>query len=273
VINSGEQCDDNNNFNDDTCNGCQYTFCGDGTKQWPNGKGLNGFPPGFNEACDDGNPSNLDQCNVTCGWTRCGDNITQPLNGMGGTEQCDYGNLNNNDGCSSTCQLESCGNGVINPGEYCDGTNLNGQACIYLTNAYGVYYTGGTLSCTASCTFNTNACTSAVSNCSAEDGVNGGLTGCRSSQPAHSDTASGTCLSGQQCYRCKSGYYWNALKSECALPPGWCGPTPFSSPFTAHCGGVFGFTQACLDLSENQACCTACLLGYDYDCEYDIQPY
>jgi hypothetical protein len=70
------------------------------------------------------------------------------------------------------------------------------------------------------------------------------------------------------------GYEWDSLDSTCARRPGWCGPTPsFLSPFTAHCGGVFGFTQACISLVSNKGCCYACLLGYDYDCEYDIQPY
>jgi len=47
-----------------------------------------------------------------------------------------------------------CGNGVLETGEQCDGSNLNGQSCT------GLGYTGGTLSCNSSCTFNTSACTS-----------------------------------------------------------------------------------------------------------------
>jgi hypothetical protein len=47
-----------------------------------------------------------------------------------------------------------CGNNVVETGEQCDGTNLSSQTCT------GLGYSGGTLSCTASCTFNTSACTS-----------------------------------------------------------------------------------------------------------------
>lgn len=56
-----------------------------------------------------------------------------------------------------------CGNGVLNSGESCDGANLNGKVCSTL----GLGFTGGSLSCTSSCTFNTTACTSStVENCS-----------------------------------------------------------------------------------------------------------
>ncbi|MEK6945598.1 MAG: LamG-like jellyroll fold domain-containing protein [Nanoarchaeota archaeon] len=46
-----------------------------------------------------------------------------------------------------------CGNNVVEGTEQCDGTNLSSQTCI----SQG--YTGGTLSCTSSCTFNVTACT------------------------------------------------------------------------------------------------------------------
>ncbi|MBI2100713.1 MAG: right-handed parallel beta-helix repeat-containing protein [Candidatus Vogelbacteria bacterium] len=46
-----------------------------------------------------------------------------------------------------------CGNGVIEGTEQCDGTALGGQTCV--TRGF----TGGTLSCTATCTFNTSQCT------------------------------------------------------------------------------------------------------------------
>jgi len=47
-----------------------------------------------------------------------------------------------------------CGDGVKESGEQCDGSDLAGASC----TSQG--YTGGTLSCSASCTFNTSACTS-----------------------------------------------------------------------------------------------------------------
>jgi len=45
-----------------------------------------------------------------------------------------------------------CGDGQIAGTEQCDGTNLGGQTCI--TKGF----TGGTLSCTSSCTFDTSQC-------------------------------------------------------------------------------------------------------------------
>jgi len=54
-------------------------------------------------------------------------------------------------------QQPVCGNGIVETGEQCDGVNLAGSSCI----SRG--FTGGTLGCTASCLFNTNACTSGSS--------------------------------------------------------------------------------------------------------------
>ena len=48
----------------------------------------------------------------------------------------------------------ACGNGVVDSGEDCDGNNLNGKSC----STEG--FAGGTLSCTATCTFDTSSCTS-----------------------------------------------------------------------------------------------------------------
>lgn len=48
-----------------------------------------------------------------------------------------------------------CGNGTIDGDEQCDGSNLNGQTC----STRG--FSGGSLSCNASCAFNSSACTSA----------------------------------------------------------------------------------------------------------------
>lgn len=48
--------------------------------------------------------------------------------------------------------VPGCGNGVIEIGEDCDGFTLGGATC----NSHG--FTSGSLSCTASCFFNTTAC-------------------------------------------------------------------------------------------------------------------
>lgn len=53
----------------------------------------------------------------------------------------------------ATIKITVCGNNIKEAGEQCDGTDLSGQFCISLG------YSGGTLSCRASCDFNTSACT------------------------------------------------------------------------------------------------------------------
>jgi hypothetical protein len=55
-------------------------------------------------------------------------------------------------GSGGTCN----NNGVRDAGEACDGTSLGGATCVTLG------FTGGTLSCTASCAFNTTNCTSST---------------------------------------------------------------------------------------------------------------
>jgi len=84
-------------------------------------------------------------------------------------EACDDGNATAGDGCSSNCSVEAgwecvgqpsvcvelCGNTVRDTGEQCDGADLGGQTC----DSLGQGYVGGTLSCTASCTYDTSSCT------------------------------------------------------------------------------------------------------------------
>ncbi len=50
--------------------------------------------------------------------------------------------------------VPGCGDGIISVGEQCDGSNLGGGSCTLQG------FTGGTLSCTASCTLNTSMCSS-----------------------------------------------------------------------------------------------------------------
>ena len=61
-----------------------------------------------------------------------------------------------------------CGNGVKESGEQCDGSDLAGASC----TSQG--YTGGNLSCSASCTFNTSACTSGGGGGGGDGGGSGG---------------------------------------------------------------------------------------------------
>lgn len=52
-----------------------------------------------------------------------------------------------------TAHVPGCGDELINVGEQCDGSNLGGASCSSLG------YSGGTLTCSGACTFNTSACT------------------------------------------------------------------------------------------------------------------
>jgi len=51
-------------------------------------------------------------------------------------------------------RISVCGNNIKEEGEQCDGTDLGGTTCQSLG------FSGGTLSCSASCDFNTSGCTS-----------------------------------------------------------------------------------------------------------------
>jgi hypothetical protein len=55
-------------------------------------------------------------------------------------------------GISQTCQSPVCGDALVNGLEACDGTNLSGATCQSLGLG------GGTLACSASCTFDTSGC-------------------------------------------------------------------------------------------------------------------
>lgn len=52
-----------------------------------------------------------------------------------------------------TATVPGCGDGSVSGAEQCDGSNVNGASCSSLG------FTGGSLSCTSACTFNTTACT------------------------------------------------------------------------------------------------------------------
>jgi len=126
-----EQCDDGNDINDDQCsNTCQtQTDCGDGVIQ-----------PG--ETCDDGNQSNEDTCLATCVPASCGDGYVQA-----GVEGCDDGNNNDNDACLNSCKLASCGDGIVFAGsEQCDDGNDDNTddcaACVPATCGDGFVHAG-----------------------------------------------------------------------------------------------------------------------------------
>jgi len=55
----------------------------------------------------------------------------------------------------ATIKITVCGNNIKETGEQCDGADLSGASCASLG------FSSGTLSCSASCEFNTSACTTA----------------------------------------------------------------------------------------------------------------
>jgi cysteine-rich repeat protein len=93
TVDSGEQCDDGNTVNTDTCrNDCTLPYCPDGI-----------IDP--EEQCDDGNNIPGDGCESDCTLTPdpvCGDGI------VNGDEECDNG-VNNGNGCESDCTLPVSG--------------------------------------------------------------------------------------------------------------------------------------------------------------------
>ncbi len=64
-----------------------------------------------------------------------------------------------------------CGNNIKESGESCDGTDLSGNSCTSLG------YTGGSLSCSNSCTFVTSSCTNTTSGGSSGGNSNDGGSG------------------------------------------------------------------------------------------------
>ncbi len=139
-------------------------------------------------ACDDDDDNNS--------TSQCGNGVLE------GTEECDDTALGGNDcttiggtytggtlACNTNCTFdvsmceggsELCGNGAIDEGESCDGTNLGGLDC---TGAGA--FTGGTLSCTDGCAFDTTLCELS------EDCGNGVIDG--------TESCDGTELGGNSC--------------------------------------------------------------------------
>ena len=87
-------------------------------------------------------------------------------------EACDDGNTNDCDGCKGDCSRAqpTCGDGIVECiMEQCDGAALGGGTCS------GQGYSGGTLACTGSCTFDTTNCyTCGNAVCESAKGENNG---------------------------------------------------------------------------------------------------
>jgi trimeric autotransporter adhesin len=112
IVDPGEECDDGNASDGDACEtDCTLPRCGNGITD-------------VGEECDDGNASNGDVCDTNCTRPRCGNSIVDP------SEECDDGNTSSGDGCDSNCTTPRCGNGAVDASEECDDGNAsNGDAC------------------------------------------------------------------------------------------------------------------------------------------------
>lgn len=116
IVETGEQCDDANTNNNDSCsNTCTTTtpYCGNGIVE-------------TGETCDDGNTDETDACLSSCttpggppgGPTQCGNGVLEP------PEECDDGNTDDTDSCSNSCTpnngpggcTTNCGPGGTTPG-------------------------------------------------------------------------------------------------------------------------------------------------------------
>ncbi len=155
-IEKGEECDDGNTVEGDSCSAdCAIPVCGNGVKQGTEqcddgnqvaGDGCErdctltpaGCGNGVREAgelCDDGNQVETDGCTKSCTFSAsaayCGDGT------KGGTEACDDGNFVSGDGCEVDCTVTPaavtsnvCGDGVRSGTEACDdGNQTNGDGC------------------------------------------------------------------------------------------------------------------------------------------------
>jgi cysteine-rich repeat protein len=88
MVETGEECDDNN---PDPTDGCttECTTCGNGTITAP-------------ETCDDQDLESGDGCDANCRPTGCGNGLKV------GAETCDDGNTSDNDSCPSDCKVDEC---------------------------------------------------------------------------------------------------------------------------------------------------------------------
>ncbi|MCK6551222.1 DVUA0089 family protein [Myxococcota bacterium] len=212
TIDAGEQCDDGNTTSGDGCSAtCQTEppppACGDGTID-------------VGEACDDGNTTSNDGCSATCAVESCGDGVQQT------SEACDDGNTASNDGCSATCVVESCGDAIIQTNEQCEGADLAGATCL------DAGFVGGTLSCNASCAFDTSACIGP----GCGNGIQEPGEQCDDGNLGNDDGCSSLCLTEscgdgitQASEACDDGNAINtdACKNDCSLPS--CGDTVLST--------------------------------------------
>ncbi len=157
------------------------------------------------------------------GGAICGDGVAQ------GAETCDASDLRGHDcttlgegfaggvlGCGGSCtfdtvgcHLAACGDGLAEGDEPCDGVSLREQTC----ESLGLGFVGGTLVCSADCTYDVSACLSQGPLCG-NDRVEG------------AEACDGTDLQGHDCVSLAAGFVGGTLDCslDCAFDVSSCLP-------------------------------------------------
>ncbi len=224
VVDPGEECDDGNLIDTDTCTStCEPATCGDGFVQ-----------PG--EGCDDGNLDANDACEPDCQLPGCGDGVVQ------GGEECDDGNMTETDGCTSLCKKPVCGDGFQQAGEQCDdGNGITTDACVNCKPAVcgdGAVFQGG-----EDCDDSNDVVTDACVNCKAAK-CGDGVVWSGNEQCDGGGVANGSCAACK--LSCNAGYgdcdkgAGNGCEAKLASDPNNCGGCGKS------CGGEACVNGACV---------------------------
>ncbi len=252
VVEVGEECDDGNADNTDSClSNCKLAACGDGYL-------LSGV-----EACDQGTSNSdvaADTCRSDCTLPRCGDGVVDT------GESCDDGNNIDTDACGNDCGLPTCGDGIVSLGEACDdGNTIETDSCLSncsLASCGDSFVFAGVEQCDDGNADNTDACLDTCTNASCGDGfVQAGVEACDNGA-ANSDVLADACRSDCSLARCGDGVKdsseacddGNAIdtdncRNDCTL---------------ARCGdGILQPGEACDDgnLSNLDACLNNCLVA------------
>jgi len=221
------------------------------------GSGSRRAPPPGDGGADGDNDSGADAQTKPDGTTQhsCGDGTVNQ------DEICDDGNQLDGDGCSSRCEVEKgwkcsgqpsvctllCGNGVIDTDEACDGQNLNGETCTSLPDGYS----GGTLSCTQSCHFDTADCV--------QPGCGNGTVDAGEECDDGNQSNDDACLNNCKNATCGDGHVWNG-QEECDDGNQISGDGCSETCVTEFCGdGIVqaGIGEQCEGTAQ-QTCSTTC---------------
>ena len=158
---------------------------------------------------------------------------------------------------TADASLVSCGNSAIDPGEACDGTDLGGETCATVPGDF----TGGTLTCSASCEFDTSGCDDSVCG----DGIQAPSEECDDGNTSNEDACTNACGNAV----CGDTYTWtgheecddgnasneDACLTDCTLPT--CGD-----------GHVWTGQELCDDggTAPGDGCSATCQEEAGWDC-------